>query len=134
MEKTLIFLKPDALSRKLTGEIIGRFENKGLNIIKMEMMTMSPELAKKHYIEHLNKPFYPSLEEYITSGPIIVAVLEGPEAIKCVRNLLGATNGIEAAPGTIRGDFSNSSQTNLVHASDSTESAAREIANFFGSL
>lgn len=131
MEKTLVFLKPDAVSRKLAGEIIARFEHKGFNILKMKMMNMTPELAKRHYAEHLEKSFFTSLLEYVTSGPIIVMILEGPEAVRSVRTLLGATNGIEAAPGTIRGDFSNNAQTNLVHASDSSESAEREIAIFF---
>ena len=131
MEKTLILLKPDTVERKLAGEIITRFEQKGLNIIQMKMMTMTPDLAKKHYADHVGKPFYPSLEEYITSGPIVAMVVEGPEAIAAVRTLTGPTNGITAPPGTIRGDFGLSSQKNLVHASDSLDAAKREITLFF---
>jgi nucleoside-diphosphate kinase len=132
MQQTLIILKPDAVERQLVGELINRFERKGLQIVAMRMLRITPELAKKHYAEHAAKPFYPGLEEYITSNPVVAAILEGPEAIAVVRRLVGATNGIEAVAGTIRGDFSLSSQRNLVHASDSPESAEREIKIFFG--
>ncbi len=131
MQKTLVLLKPDCVERRLIGEIIGRFENKGLNIIAMKMLRVSPALSKQHYAEHVSKPFYPNLEEFITSSPIVALALEGLEAIRVVRDMLGATSGLKAAPGTIRGDFSSSRQMNLVHASDSEESATRELALYF---
>ncbi|MCY2982018.1 MAG: nucleoside-diphosphate kinase [Planctomycetota bacterium] len=131
MQKTLVLLKPDCVERRLIGEIIRRFENKGLNIIAMKMLRVTPELSKKHYAEHVSKPFYPNLEEFITSSPIVALALEGLEAIRVIRDMLGATNGLKAAPGTIRGDFSSSRQMNLVHASDSEESAVRELALYF---
>ncbi|GHT23552.1 nucleoside diphosphate kinase [Planctomycetales bacterium] len=131
MQQTLILLKPDAVARKLVGEILRRFENKGLTLVKMRMLDFTPELAGVHYAEHVNKPFYPGLEKYITSGPVVAAVLEGPDAVSVVRLMIGPTNGIQAPPGTIRGDFSLSGQQNLVHASDSSDSAEREIALFF---
>jgi nucleoside-diphosphate kinase len=131
MERTLILLKPDCLQRRLMGRVIARFEEKGLNIVAMKMMRVTPELAKKHYAEHVQKPFYPTLESFITGGPIVAAVIEGLEAIRVVREMLGATSGLKAAPGTIRGDFSSSRQMNLVHGSDGPESAAREIALYF---
>lgn len=134
MERTLILLKPDAVERKLAGEILARFERKGLKLIEMRMLRITPELAKRHYEAHVNRDFYPSLERYITSGPVVALVLEGPKAISVVRNLVGATDGILAAPGTIRGDYSLSNQMNLVHASDSPESAEREIGIFFEGL
>ena len=131
MQKSLVLLKPDCVERRLIGEIIGRFENKGLNIIAMKMLRVSPALSKQHYAEHVSKPFYPNLEEFITSSPIVALALEGLEAIRVVRDMLGATSGLKAAPGTIRGDFSSSRQMNLVHASDSEESATRELALYF---
>ncbi len=131
MEQTLILLKPDAVERQLVGEILGRFERKGLVIAAMKLIRITPELAQRHYAEHVSKPFYPGLEQYITSGPVVAAILEGPEVIKVVRTLVGPTNGIEAPAGTIRGDFSLSNQRNLVHASDKPESAQREIELFF---
>jgi nucleoside-diphosphate kinase len=131
MERTLILLKPDCVQRRLIGRVIERFEDKGLNIIAMKMMRVTPELAKKHYAEHVNKPFYPALEGFITGGPIVAAVIEGLEAIRVVREMLGATSGLKANPGTIRGDFSASRQMNLVHGSDGPEAAAREIALYF---
>jgi len=130
-QQTLILLKPDAVERRLVGEILGRFERKGLTLTAMKLMQITPELAKRHYAEHVSKPFYPPLEAYITSGPVVAAVLEGPEAVKVVRTMVGPTNGIDAPAGTIRGDFSLSPQQNLVHASDSPESAKREIELFF---
>ncbi len=130
-ERTLVLLKPDALHRRLAGEIISRFEKKGLKIVAMKMLWVSRELAEKHYEVHKGKPFYESLLDYITSGPIIAMVLEGESAIKVVRNLMGKTNGVEATSGTIRGDYSLSIQNNLVHGSDSPESAEREISLFF---
>ncbi len=131
MERTLILLKPDAVQRGLVGEILKRFEQKGLNLADMRMLTFTPELAQKHYAEHVGKDFFPRLQEYITSGPVVAAILEGDEAVAVVRNLLGPTNGIQAPPGTIRGDFSLSQTYNLVHASDSLDSAKREITLFF---
>ena len=131
MQKTLVLLKPDCVERRLIGELIGRFENKGLNIIAMKMLKVSPALSKQHYAEHIAKPFYPNLEAFITSSPIVALALEGLEAIRVVRDMLGATSGLKAAPGTIRGDFSSSRQMNLVHASDSEESATREMALYF---
>ncbi len=131
MERSLILLKPDCVQRRLTGQVITRFENKGLNIIAMKMIQITPELAKQHYAEHVEKPFYPGLEAFITGSPVVAMVLEGLEAISIVRKMLGATSGRKAEPGTIRGDFSNSRQMNLVHASDGPESAAREIEIYF---
>jgi len=132
LQRTLILLKPDCFQRRLVGEIIARFERKGLNIVAMKLIQITPELSAKHYAEHAEKPFYPSLEEFITSAPVVALALEGLEAISVVREVLGATNGLKAAPGTIRGDFSSSRQMNLVHASDSPESAERELALYFG--
>lgn len=131
MERTLVLLKPDCVQRRLMGEIITRFENKGLNIIGMKLIQVTPELAKQHYAEHVEKPFYPSLEEFITSSPIVAMVVEGLEVIRVVREMLGATNGLKAAPGTIRGDLSSSRQMNLVHASDGAEAAQKEIDLYF---
>ena len=113
------------------GRVIARFEDKGLNIIAMKMMRVTPELAKKHYAEHVKKEWYPALEAFITGGPIVAAVVEGVEAIRVVREMLGATSGLKAAPGTVRGDFSSSRQMNLVHGSDGPEAAKREIGLYF---
>ena len=131
MQRTLVLLKPDAVQRRLMGTLLSRFEAKGLDVVAMKMMTVTPELAKRHYAEHVDKPFYPSLEAFITSGPIVAIALEGLEAIHVVREMLGATNGLRAAPGTIRGDFSSSRQMNLVHASDGEAAAARELELYF---
>ncbi len=131
MQRTFILLKPDCVQRRLMGEVISRFEAKGLNIVAVKMLRITPELAKQHYAEHVEKGWYPNLESFITGGPVLAAVLEGLDAIKVVREMLGATNGLNAAPGTIRGDFSSSQQMNLVHGSDSPESAKREIALYF---
>jgi len=131
MQKTLILIKPDAMQRGLAGEILARIERKGLKIVALKMMRITPELAKKHYAEHVGKSFYPSLEQYITSFPIIAMAVEGPEAISVIRLMVGPTNGLLAPAGTIRGDFSTSNQQNLIHASDSETSAEREIALFF---
>lgn len=131
MQRTLILLKPDCVQRRLMGPIISRFEAKGLNFVAMKLMRITPELAKQHYAEHVEKGWYPTLEGFITGGPVVAAVLEGLEAIRVVREMLGATNGLNAAPGTIRGDFSSSRQMNLVHGSDGEEAAAREIALYF---
>jgi len=132
MEQTLILLKPDAVERQLVGTILSRFEQKGLSIVAMRMLRVTPELARKHYVDHLEKPFYPGLEAYITSGPVVAAILEGTCAIAVVRRMIGPTDGSEAPSGTIRGDFSLNSQRNLVHASDSPAAAEREKAIFFG--
>jgi nucleoside-diphosphate kinase len=131
MERTLVLLKPDCVQRRLVGEIVSRFEAKGLNVIAMKMLRVTPELSKKHYAEHVEKPFYPSLESFITSAPIVAMVLEGPEVIRVVRDMLGATSGLKAAAGTIRGDYSSSRQMNLVHASDGPEASAREVELYF---
>jgi nucleoside-diphosphate kinase len=133
LERSLVLLKPDCFERRLMGQIIARFEAKGLNIVAMKMLKVTPQLAKEHYAEHVAKPFYPSLEEFITSAPIVAMAIEGLDVIRLIRDMLGATNGLKAAPGTIRGDFSSSRQMNLVHASDSPESAARELALYFKS-
>ena len=132
MERTLILVKPDAFARRLTGEIIARFERKGLTLVAMRLMTMSRELAERHYAEHDGKPFFDSLVEFITSSPLVAAIVEGPRAIAAVRQLAGGTDPVEkATPGTIRGDFGLETQFNLVHGSDSPESAEREIALWF---
>ena len=131
MERTLILCKPDCVQRRLVGRVLGRFEDKGLNIIAMKMLHVTPELAREHYAEHVDKPFYPELEGFITGAPVVAAVIEGLEAIRVVREMLGATNGLKAAAGTIRGDYSSSQQKNLAHASDSAESAEREIGLYF---
>lgn len=131
MERTLILFKPDCVQRRLVGRVLGRFEDKGLNVIAMKLMRITPELSKQHYAEHAAKGWYPTLEKFITGGPVVAAILEGLEAIRVVRDMLGATNGLKAAAGTIRGDFSSSRQMNLVHASDGPEAAAREIALYF---
>ncbi len=131
LEKSLILLKPDAVQRRLCGEIITRLENKGLKLIAMKMLQVTKELAAQHYEEHVEKPFYPLLEEFITSGPVIAIVVEGPEAVGVVRGMMGKTNGRESAPGTIRGDFGLSRQVNLIHGSDGLEAAQREIGIYF---
>jgi nucleoside-diphosphate kinase len=131
MQKTLIILKPDCVQRRLAGEILGRFEAKGLRIAALKLIQVDRALGEKHYGEHAGKPFFEGLIDFITGGPVVVGVLEGNEAISVVRSMLGATNGTAAAPGTIRGDFSISKQNNLVHGSDSPESAEREIALWF---
>jgi nucleoside-diphosphate kinase len=134
MERTLILVKPDAFARGLTGEIIGRFERKGLTIIAMKHMTVDNELAEQHYGEHRDKPFFGDLVEFITGDPLVALVLEGHEAVRAARQVIGATNPIEAAPGSIRGDYGLEVQTNLVHGSDSNESSLREIGLFFPEL
>ena len=134
MERTLILVKPDAFARGLTGEIIARFERKGLTIVAAKHMQVTEDLAKQHYAEHDGKPFFGELVEFITSGPIVALVLEGESAIKAARQVIGATNPLEAAPGSIRGDFATEITFNLVHGSDSPNSAAREIELFFPEL
>jgi nucleoside-diphosphate kinase len=134
MERTLVLLKPDCVERRLLGRIITRFEEKSFDIVAMKMMQITPELAKQHYAEHAKKEWYPDLEAFITSGPVVAMVVEGPETVRVVREMVGATDGIKADIGTIRGDFCVSYRRNLVHASDSIASAEREIALFFPDL
>lgn len=131
MERTLIILKPDCLQRRLTGRVIQRFEDKGLVLAGMKLMQISRELAERHYAPHKGKPFYPGLIDYVTSGPVVVMVLQGKRCIEIARTLMGKTFGYEAAPGTIRGDFGASRSFNLVHGSDAPESAETEIALYF---
>ncbi|MFW0784617.1 nucleoside-diphosphate kinase [Gordonia sp. CPCC 206044] len=134
-ERTLVLIKPDGVGRHLVGDIISRIERKGLTLVALELKTADDEVARGHYAEHEGKPFYPSLLEFITSGPLVAAVLEGERAIAAFRQLAGGTDPVEkAVPGTIRGDLALSTQNNLVHGSDSPESAAREIALWFPDL
>lgn len=133
-ERTLVLIKPDGVKRGLVGEIISRFERLGLRIVAMKLMRVDEELASRHYAEHREKPFYPELVSFITSGEVVAMVLEGESAVTAVRKVMGATNCLEAAPGTIRGDFGLGITQNLVHGSDSPESAAREISLFFPDL
>jgi nucleoside-diphosphate kinase len=134
MDRTLILVKPDAFARSLTGEIVARFERKGLKIVAMRHMTVDRQLAERHYAEHAERPFFGELLDFITSGPIVAMVLEGIEAIRAARQVIGATDPLEASPGTIRGDFAIEMSTNMVHGSDSPESGAREAALFFPEL
>ena len=134
VERTLVILKPDAVRRGLVGEILSRFEAKGLTIVAMEHRTIDGALADEHYAEHVERDFYPPLRAFVTGGPMVSLVLEGDEAVDVVRALNGATDGRKAAPGSIRGDFSLSNRENLVHASDSVDSAKREIALWFPEL
>jgi nucleoside-diphosphate kinase len=131
MERTLVLLKPDCVQRRLMGRVIGRLEDKGFNIVALKLMWVTPELAKRHYAEHVQKKWYPELEKFITSAPVAAMIVEGPEAIRVVREMVGATNGLNATPGTVRGDFGSSQQMNLIHASDGPEAAGREIGIFF---
>ena len=134
MDRTLILVKPDAFARNLSGEIVARFERKGLRIAALKLMTMDRALAEQHYAEHEGKPFFGELVEFITSGPLVAMVLEGHEAVVAARQVIGATNPLEAAPGSIRGDFALEVGQNMVHGSDSNESAAREVGLFFPGL
>jgi len=134
MDRTLILVKPDSFARGLSGEIIARFERKGLTIVALRHMTVSPELAERHYAEHAERPFFGELVDFITSGPLVAAVLEGVNAVRAARQVIGATDPLEAASGSIRGDFAVEVGKNMVHGSDSPESAARESALFFGEL
>lgn len=131
MERTLILVKPDGVQRGLIGEVIGRFERRGLRLVGMKLMRISPELAAKHYGEHKGKPFYDGLISYITSGPVVAMVWEGNEAIRAARETMGKTKPYEALPGTIRGDLALETGRNIVHGSDGPESAAREVSLFF---
>ena len=130
-ERTLVLIKPDAVRRGLVGEVLSRFERKGLSIDALVLRTMDAALADQHYAEHLDKPFYPPLKEFMTGGPLVAAILSGDQAVEVVRTLVGVTDGRKAVAGTIRGDFSLSNRENLVHASDSPDSAKREIALWF---
>ncbi len=132
MDRTLLLVKPDAFARHLTGEIIARMERKGLHLAALKLMIIDEDTAKHHYAEHEGKPFFLDLVAFITSGPVVAMVLEGPNAIEAARQLIGSTNGLEAAPGSIRGDYAIETRRNLVHGSDSPESAAREIEIYFG--
>jgi nucleoside-diphosphate kinase len=134
VERTLVLIKPDAVQRKLAGEILARFERRGLELRDARLVQVDRELAERHYEEHKEKPFFGELVEFITSGPIVAMVLEGEQAIKAARQVIGATNPLEAAPGSIRGDFAVEVATNMVHGSDSPESGQREAALFFGDL
>ncbi len=133
-ERTLILIKPDAFSRGLTGEIVARFERKGLRLVTLQLMTISRSLAERHYAEHEGKPFYGELLEFVTSGPLVAMVLEGARAVEAARQVIGATDPLQASPGSIRGDFAVEVGQNLVHGSDSPESAAREVGMFFPEL
>jgi nucleoside-diphosphate kinase len=134
MERTLVLLKPDAVRRGLVGELLSRFEAKGLTIVAMQHRTIDAALADRHYAEHVAKDFYPPLRDFVTSGPLVALVLEGDQAVDVVRALNGATDGRKALPGTIRGDLSLSNRENLVHGSDSAESAEREIGIWYPDL
>lgn len=134
MDRTLILVKPDAFARGLTGEILARFERKGLEVAALRHMTVTRELAERHYAEHAERPFFGELVDFITSGPIVAMVLEGHEAVRAARQVIGATDPLEAATGSIRGDFAVEVGQNMVHVSDSDESAARESGLFFGEL
>jgi len=134
MDRTLILIKPDAFARSLSGEIIARFERKGMRLVAMNLMTMTRELAERHYAEHEGKGFYEELVTFITSGPLVAMVLEGDQAVVAARQVIGATNPLEATTGSIRGDYAIEVGQNMVHGSDSPESAAREVALFFPDL
>ena len=131
MEQSLVFIKPDGVHRGLIGEILARFEKRGIKVIQLELKQLTEDQVKAHYQEHIDKPFFPSLKSYILSGPICLMVLEAPSVISIIRKMVGITNSAEADPGTIRGDFALTTQNNIIHASDSPQSATREIANFF---
>jgi nucleoside-diphosphate kinase len=134
MERSLILVKPDAFARNLTGEIISRFERKGLRLRALKLMTMERELAERHYEEHAGKPFFGELVEFITSGPLVAMVLEGEHAVEAARQVIGATDPLKASPGSIRGEYAVAVGQNMVHGSDSEASAAREVALFFPEL
>jgi nucleoside-diphosphate kinase len=134
VERTLILVKPDAFERRLTGEVIGRFERKGMSLVAMKLMTADEDIANTHYAEHTEKPFFGELVSFITGGPLVAMVLEGPNAVAAARQLIGATDPVEADAGSIRGEFGTEVTFNLVHGSDSTESAEREIGIWFPEL
>jgi nucleoside-diphosphate kinase len=130
-QRTLVLVKPDGVARGLVGEVLSRIERKGFRIVAMDLRTVPAQVAQSHYAEHTDKPFFGDLVDFITSGPLLAAVIEGPEVIASWRTMMGATNPVNAAPGTIRGDLATETQFNVTHGSDSPESAAREIALFF---
>jgi nucleoside-diphosphate kinase len=132
LENTYVMVKPDGVARGLVGEVVGRLERKGLTLVNMRMLTIDAELAGRHYGEHTDKPFFPELVSFITSGPVVAMEWSGENAVAVARNLMGVTNPVDAAPGTIRGDLALVITENIVHGSDSTESAARELNIFFG--
>lgn len=132
MQRTFVMVKPDGVRRRLIGDVVARIEAKGYDILEMKLFTMDDALAKKHYAEHVDKPFFGELVEFITSGPVVAMVVEGPDTVTGMRQVMGATNPIEAAPGSIRGDLASVIGENIVHGSDSPESAAREVNLFFG--
>ena len=134
VEQTLVLIKPDGVKRRLISEVIGRFEKRGFHFTGLKMLTITDELSDQHYAEHVDKSFYPDLKTFITSGPVVAFVLEGPAAIRVVRQMVGATDSSEAEPGSIRGDFALLKSENIIHASDSAESAAREISLYFPDL
>ncbi len=131
LERTLILFKPDAVMRQLCGKLLTRLEDRGLKVVGLKMLQITPEMSKQHYSEHVSKPFYPQLEAFITCGPTIAVAVEGLEAITVVRTMMGSTNARDAAPGTIRGDFGQSRQVNLMHGSDGPEAAAKELKLYF---
>ena len=133
VEQTLLFVKPDGVRRFLVGEVMSRFEKKGYRLVKLKLMKMTDSLCDQHYQEHVERDFYPRLKSYVMSGPIVVMVWEGKHVVKSARNMIGATDPVEAATGSIRGDFAEDKSENIIHGSDSTESAKREISLFFGS-
>ena len=132
VEQTMVFIKPDGVKRKLMAEVVRRFETRGFAFKKLELRQLSSEEIDAHYAEHTDKPFYPNLKEFILSGPVLLMVLEGPRVIDVVRRMVGPTDALDAEPGTIRGDLATQKSENIIHASDSAESATREIQNFFG--
>ena len=131
VERTVVLIKPDAVQRGYIGEIIHRFERKGMQLVALKMMQLSDEILKEHYVHHVSKPFFQSLKDFMQSSPVIAIIWEGPLAINIVRTMIGPTKGHEAPPGTIRGDFSSDTSHNMIHASDSAENAAAEIERFF---
>jgi nucleoside-diphosphate kinase len=131
LQRTLVIFKPDCVQRRLVGQILRRFESKGLRLAALKLLQVDRALGERHYAEHRDRPFFPGLIDFITGGPVVVGVLAGPDAVAVVRSLLGKTNGVEAEPGTIRGDFSLSKQNNLIHGSDGPDTAEREIALWF---
>ncbi len=134
VERALLFVKPDGVQRGIVGEVISRFERRGLKLMALKLMTLTEKMVDQHYHEHIKKPFYPSLKSYILSGPVVAFVLEGEDAIRVIRKTVGATNPADAEPGTIRGDFALTTAFNIIHASDSVESAKKEVALFFSEI
>ena len=134
VEKSLVFIKPDGVRKQLIGQVIGRFEQRGIKVKGLRMLTLTSEMADAHYQEHVERPFYPSLKEYVTSGEIVAMVLEAENVIATIRKMVGATDSAAAEPGTIRGDFALTKQENIIHASDSPESSEREVKLFFPEL